>query len=290
MKDRIRYALVGSTALVALCVAAIGGTAQGAEAGSYQTARFVFDQTKPNKSTGTTFDVDYHNPSDPQGKPPAVRRVILEAAPGARFDTSVPDRCTANDAQLMLMGAQACPTGSRVGTGETTVDTGFPGSGRFIKAHIDFFNNTNELIFLNTEEGTGARTVIRAKVEERRIITDAPVLPGTPPDGGAIDTAHTHDPAYSAGQRAYLTTPAVCPPSGKWTNSMSFTYADGVTQTVSSPTSCEPTKPTKQCKRKKKAKKKKGGAKKSHEQPSASAKKKKGKKCGRGKKKRGGRR
>jgi len=286
MKDRLRYALLGSTALVALCAVAIGGTAQGAEAGSYQTASFVFDQTKPDRSSGATFDVDYHNPSDPQGKPPAVRRVILEAAPGTRIDTSVPGRCTASDAELMLMGAQACPPGSRIGVGEATVDTGFPGPGRFLAVHIDFFNNTDQLIFLNTEQGTGARTVIRSRIDGRRLITDAPVFPGTPPDGGALDVVHTQIPAYSAGRGAYLSTPGACPPSGTWTNSMSFTYADGVTQTVTSPTPCRPTQRAKKCQRGKKGKKGKKG------KPKQSLRKKKGKKrkkCRRGKK-RGGRR
>jgi hypothetical protein len=230
----------------------MGGAATGAT-GSYQTASFKFDQAKPDRSSGAAFAVDYVNPSDPPGKPPTVRRVVLEGAPGSRFDTSVPDRCTASDAELTLLGTQACPPGSQVGVGEATVDSGVPGPTRIVPAHIDFLNNTGELIFLNTVQGTGARTVIRARVEGRRVITDVGMLPGTPPDGGSIDTAQTLLAARSSGGRSYLTTPSVCPDSGRWANAVTFTYADGVTQTVDSPTPCEPgvSKSVKKCRHKK---------------------------------------
>lgn len=253
MRKQIQCALLGLAALVALCVVALGGTAQGAEAGSYQSAKLVFDQTKPNRSSGSVVDIDYQNPADPQGQPPTVRRVVEEAASGARFDTSVPVRCTASDADLMLLGEQACPPGSKVGIGEIVVDTGVPGPSRFVPAHVDFFNNTNELIYLNTVQGTGARTVIRAKVEGRRVTTDVTTLPGVPPDGGSIDTVHAEFPAAAAGGRGYLTTPPDCPPSGKWTNSISFTYANGVTQKTDNSSPCEPnqTRHGKKCRHRK---------------------------------------
>ena len=73
-----------------------------------------------------------------------------------------------------------------------TVDTGMPGPGRIVTADTEFFNNAEdpdgEFIYLNTVRGTSARTVIRADVTERTTITNAGMLPGTPPDGGAIDT------------------------------------------------------------------------------------------------------
>jgi hypothetical protein len=250
MRRRFHGPVLALAALTGLCVLAFGGRAAGA-AGSYQTATFLFDQTKPDRSTGAAFQVDYQNPSDPQGKPPVVRRVVLEGAPGFWIDTSVPERCTASDAELTLLGPQACPPGSQVGVGAATVDSGVPGPARFVPAHIDFFNNAKELIFLNTVQGTGARTVIRGRAEGRRITTDVGMLPGSPPDGGAIDTAQTNLSARSSGGRAYLTTPAVCPSSGRWINSATFTYADGVTQTVDSQTPCEPgvSKAAKKCRR-----------------------------------------
>jgi hypothetical protein len=230
----------------ALCLAILVAAPATGTDDSRQSASFFFDRTKPRKSSGALESIDYVNPSDPQAKPPAVRRVVIEAARGARWDTSVPDRCVASDAELMTLGEAACPPGSKVGDGQVSVDTGLPGPARFIQVDVDFFNNTGQLIFLNTERASGARTVIRGVVNGRRIVTDVTTLPGTPPDGGAIDTVHIHDPAISSGRRhhrrAYLRTPRRCPRSRHWTNAITFAYGDGVAQTVTTASPCRPRK------------------------------------------------
>jgi hypothetical protein len=209
---------------------------------AYQTATARFKQRLPGKPTAARLEIDYVNPADRDGKPPAVKKVVVKLARGARIDTSVPALCKASDAELMAEGASACPAASKVGQGEVTVDTGFPGPGRFVDADVDFFNNTDELIFLNTVKGSDARTVIRATAGGRRTVTEAPMLPGTPPDGGAIDTVHIVLFAVtrrSGGERhAYITTPPRCPRVGHWVNSVGFTYANGVNQTVKSSSPC----------------------------------------------------
>jgi len=209
---------------------------------AYQDAVVLFDERQPNHSSGTTVDIDYRNPLDPAAKPPAVRRVVLVAARGARWDTSVPARCRASDTELVARGEAACPAASRVGRGTLTVDSGLAGALRLIKARVTFFNNTGQLIYLTTVEGLGIRTVIRASVRGRRIVTDVPMLPGSPPDGGAVDAVHTRDPRVTVRrgrrQRAYFTTPARCPRTRHWTNSITFTYADGTTQRTTSRTPC----------------------------------------------------
>jgi hypothetical protein len=164
---------------------------------------------------------------------------VVRLASGARIDTSAPQLCTASDPELMLLGESACPPGSKVGQGVVTVDTGIPGPGRIVTADVAFLNNTDQLIYVNTARGTSARTVIRADVGSNTIVTDAPLLPGTPPDGGAIDTVHISFPPLVRDGRAYVTTPPRCPPSRRWINQVSFTYADGVTQTVDSPSPCK---------------------------------------------------
>ena len=164
---------------------------------------------------------------------------------GARFDTSVPAACTASDAELTAEGGAACPAGSAIGGGVITVDTGLPGDGRIVTADVEFFNNTDEFIYVNTVRGTSARTIIRATVEGRRTVTDAGMLPGTPPDGGAIDTVEIAVENASATvdgvARNYITTPKRCrgrKDDPHWTTRVVFTYADGVTQTVPTHTPC----------------------------------------------------
>lgn len=230
--------------LVALACAlgAVAPAAAGAQSGVRQSSELLFDQEQPGVPTGLTLSIDYVNPDDPSAKPPAVRTVVEELAAGAQIDTSVPDLCTANDAQLTAQGADACPDDSRVGSGFVRVDTGFPEPGRFIDADVVFLNNTDELILVSTARGSGARVITRAAVQGRQIVTNLAALPGTPPDGGAIDVVDFRLEAISreidGSSRGYITTPPDCPPDGVWTNSISFTYSDGVTQLVDSQSPC----------------------------------------------------
>jgi hypothetical protein len=240
-----RFTLLAARYL-AVCLAVVLGFAAIAIAGSgsRQTAKFTLSQKQPGKSTGERLVIDYVNPNDAAAKPPAVRRVVTVLPLKARFDTTAPARCTATDAELMLEGGSACPAGSRVGGGDVTVDTGAAGPGRFVEAQVEFFNNTNELIFLNTVRDSGARTVIRAEVRRHKTITVVePPLPGTPPDGGAIDTVDIALKAVSrmrdGERRNYITTPPHCPPRGYWITAVRFIYRDGVGQTVKNRVRCE---------------------------------------------------
>lgn len=62
----------------------------------------------------------YHAADDPSGNPPYMRRMVFDNPAGLRYDTSVPDHCTASDVELMTRGADACPAGSRLGGGTST--------------------------------------------------------------------------------------------------------------------------------------------------------------------------
>jgi hypothetical protein len=232
----------GFAAILAGLACALMPAAASAQTGSRQSAELRFLDGAPGVSTGVTLNIDYVNPSDLSAKPPAVRKVVQDLAEGAQIDTSIPARCTASDPQLMVQGASACPAGSRVGAGTITIDTGFPGPGRFVVADVVFLNNTNQLIFVSTERGTGARVVTRSAIEGRRIVNDAPPLPGAPPDGGAIDVVQVRLDEVSREiggvRRGYITTPGACPDTRFWVNSTTFTYADGVSQTVDTNSSC----------------------------------------------------
>lgn len=212
----------------------------------YQTSSYTLDQQRTLRPTAEHFQFDYVNPEDPEAKPPAVKQVVTILPKGARYDASVPGSCTAGDEELTLQGAAACPEDSRIGGGVITVDTGVPGPGRIVTADTEFFNNAEdpegEFIYLNTVRGTGARTVIRADVTERRTITTAGMLPGTPPDGGAIDTVDVEVlrvvRRIDGERRAYITTPPTCPKSRTWKARVRFSYGDDYSQTMATPNSC----------------------------------------------------
>jgi hypothetical protein len=229
--------------LAAVAVGPVTASLGGVE-GSRQTSSYSLSQKKPHRSTSEHFVFDYVNPEDPEAKPPAVRRVITALPRGARYDTSAPGLCTASDAELMAQGSAACPADSAIGGGVVTVDTGGAGPTRTVTADVEFFNNADEFIYLNTIRGGGARTVIRADVTRRKTITVVdPPLPGTPPDGGAIDQVDVRVKGVSTlrdGVRhSYITTPRRCPERGYWTTAVRFVYADGVAQTVKNKVRCE---------------------------------------------------
>lgn len=215
---------------------------------SRQEVDYTMSEKRLGRSTAERFLVDYRDPADPAGKPPAVREVVTTLPRGARYDVTVPGSCTASDAELTSQGAQACPPQSAIGGGVVTVDTGLPGPGRFVTADVELFNNADdpdgEFIYLNTVRDSGARTVIRADISRRARVTVAGMLPGTPPDGGAIDTVDITVAEVSReveGElRHYITTPRRrCPRSGHWNMRVRFTYADAVSQMVKSPSPCK---------------------------------------------------
>jgi hypothetical protein len=225
---------------VAFAVLVLGAVVE-AHSESRQSAAVSFVERKPGVATALAVDIDYVNPADPGAKPPAVRTIVLQLAEGARFDTSVPQRCAAPDPVLIVQGASACPAASRVGAGFLRIDTGLPSVARFLEQDITFLNAEDELIFLFTNRQTGARLVSRAAINGGTATTNAPPLPGTPPDGGAIDVVRERlnaMPGSTGSHRGYVTTPPTCPSSGAWTNSIRFTYADGVSQMVKTRSPC----------------------------------------------------
>jgi hypothetical protein len=229
-------ALVGASALAAW-----------AADSQYQTSEYTLDQQRVARPAGEHFKFDYVNPDDAEAKPPAVKKVVTTLPKGARYDASVPGSCTASDAELMVQGAAACPEDSRIGGGVITVDTGMPGPGRIVTADTEFFNNAEdpdgEFIYLNTIRDTSARTVVRADVTKRRTVTVAPMLPGTPPDGGAIDTVDVEilrlSRTIDGERRAYITTPPRCPETQTWFARVRFEYDGDYSQTAATPNACK---------------------------------------------------
>jgi hypothetical protein len=226
------------TCWLTLCAGIAGGQPEG----SRQSASLKFDQQLPGSPTGASFNIDYVNPEDANAKPDSVRTIVARFAEGTQFDTSVPEQCSAADVQLMLFGPDVCPAKSRVGIGYVRIDTGFSGSSRFIENDLVLFNRDGQLIFLFTDRGSGASLVSHCPIEGRRVTCSAPPLPGTPPDGAAVDVVQEKlfEVTKSVGnsRRGYITTPGECPADRYWTNLASFGYADGVSQTVETQSVC----------------------------------------------------
>jgi hypothetical protein len=206
--------------------------------GPHETIDQQFTTTQPNAPSGFSFDGTYHAAGDPGTYPPYMRRMISYNPPGLRFDTSVPERCSASDIELAAFGAAACPAGSRLGGGTTS--TSFLG-GPPSTTEVDFFNNTNEQIIL-------ARSPVLATVARGQIHPDGSVefasptcFPSLQPLGCPVDTvlqlsSSITVPPYTRPSdgivRSWLTTPPKCPRAGHWQTRFTLWWADGSVDTV----------------------------------------------------------
>lgn len=229
-----------------LIAAMAAGTAAPAGAGAQQRQDLsaTFTSATPGTPTGLEETIDYFDPADPAAKPPAVQRVVLRFHPGTRIDTSVPERCTASDAELIARGPAACPARSRVGTGELDVDTGQAAGTvpRVIETRVTFLNDDGAIILhVQSTNSTPQITLVsRGEVQSDAFVTQVPPLPGVSSSDPflAIKRVRFDLDRIVANGRGYITTPPECPTGGSWTNRGTFTYRDGVTQVAEAASSC----------------------------------------------------
>jgi hypothetical protein len=199
-----------------------------------------FTTRTPGAPSGRLFHDEFFNAADPSAKPPPVQHIHVQLPAGARFDTSAVPACAASDAQLMAEGAGACTPGSQVGTEVFSFDTGVDGPNRLVTNDITFLNDPGQLIILTQERQSGARVVVRGTVGSETLDFDLAPLPGTPPDGGADKREDSTFPVVTGSTgAAYLTTPPICPASGKWTFRVDYTFRNGEKVTKASESPCD---------------------------------------------------
>jgi hypothetical protein len=251
MRDRAVRAGLSIALVGALCSLWVGAAAAEPASGPRENVDESFTTTAPGAPTGVGYTGSYHAPGDDSGNPPYMRRMVFFPPRGMRFDTSVPDRCTASDLELELRGPAACPAGSRLGEGRAEGLFFQPVTHSFLvdhyDHHVDVLNNTNEQILLVESEGF---TVVRGKIRrDGSIEFRSPTCFPAPPVGGCADDyilqlkSSTTQPPYtkttSRGRvRSYATTPPRCPARGYWQTKIGFWWADGSVDRVVSRQPC----------------------------------------------------
>jgi hypothetical protein len=233
--------------LLALSALWAAGTAAEPGTGPRETVDQTFTTTRPASPTGIGFSGRYHADGDESGNPPYMRRMVFHPPPGMRYDTSVPERCTATDAELQLLGPAACPAGSRLGEG-TTEGIFYEPVGNFFEfdrfTHpIHIVNNTNEQIVLVEAEGYA---VVRGRFQaDGSLVFESPTCFPTPPTGCVNDhvlqlATTSTIPPYTTASGSYATTPPKCPAGGYWRTTVQFTWADGNVDDVVTRQPCSP--------------------------------------------------
>jgi hypothetical protein len=227
--------------LFALC--ASGAMAEPGS-GPRETVDQTFTTESPGTPTGLGFTGTYHAAGNESGNPPYMRRMVFYPPEGMRYDTSVPESCTATDLQLSLQGPDACPEGSLIGTGRAKGIFFQPIGHAFEFDRFDHVlyiaNNANEQIMLVEAEGY---SVTRGKIHpDGSIEFNAPTCFPTPPTGQCFDdyvlqtSSATVMPEYTkttgGGVGSYATTPPECPATGRWETRVHFWWADGAEDDV----------------------------------------------------------
>jgi len=239
-------------ALVVPCAAWIAGAGARPGSGPRETVNQRFTTQRPGTPAGLRFAGHFHAADDPKGTPPYLRRMVVHPPRGMRYDTSVPGRCTASDAQLAALGPAACPPDSHIGHGRAEGLFQEPVGHDFLidhfRHHTDIFNNTDEQIVLVESEGS---TVVRGRLRpDGSMVFATPTCFPHPPAGGCADeyivqlVTSSTIPRYvrtvKRHTRSYATTPPSCPARGYWKTVVVLSWSDGKRDKVATAQPCVP--------------------------------------------------
>src|SRR5947209_1826309 len=185
------HAGMGRGASAVLAVALLLGLAFPAAAnaipssGAHETVDMWSSTTQPNASAALGYSARYHSAGDPSADPPPLRRLVIELPVGTRIDTSVPDRCTASDAEIKLFGESACPRSARVGSGQATVRQLGLGVQTYDTVLYNADHDLLELVKSSDEVVGVVHTYVRGTTLDGPIPTC--LTGGQPPDGCPFD-------------------------------------------------------------------------------------------------------
>src|SRR3954451_17685942 len=172
---RVVAALSATCALLVVVQAAAGDGPLATPTGR-QEATIATTSTRPGAPTGSDFAVKWRNPADPDAQPPGIETILIKLAPGSVIDTSALKRCGASDAELIAIGAGACPAASRLGGGTIVSDSG-PSSPvpRFVENEVTIFNGAQEQIALaETKAPPTVRAVGRTSIDGNTLRAEIP--------------------------------------------------------------------------------------------------------------------
>lgn len=240
----------GLLGLLLLLVFPVGAAVAQPAAGPRETIDQRFTTQTPGSPAGIRFEGKFHRAGDSKGRPPYLQRMVFHPPRGMRYDTSVPKRCTASDAELQIMGPAACPAGSRLVRGSSEGQFMVPFSEEAVfhrfrhRTHV--FNNTNEQIVLIESEGF---TVVRGRIRaDGSLVFETPTCFPVNPAGECVDdyirllATTSWIPPYTrkaAGRvRSYAKTPPRCPARGHWLTRVRFRFANGAVDTVATRQPC----------------------------------------------------
>jgi hypothetical protein len=233
--SRSRLARACGTAVLA--VAALLALSTAPAAAEQSAFSITFGSRTPGTPTSMHLYILYRKPSDPNGKPSEIRHLLIHAPGGTTFNSSAVPACSASAAELMVLGNNACPAASKLGSGTLSVISGFGPPFDPVVTDDTLYNDGSGFSEVADYHGTPITIgTDRITVQGDTLTGNPPTEPGGPPDGqSAVRQIDFNFPQGTG----WVTTPASCPASGQWASDAAFTFADGTTQYVAGSTPCD---------------------------------------------------
>ena len=228
--------------LLILAVVLVATTAAFAATRSEHKFSMTFSKKTPGVATGISFVTDRFAYQPPAVGQPAdrVAKTVFVMQPGTRTDTRAVPTCSLATIEGDL-GADGCPAGSKIGSGKAVALTGIAALDPATFDVTVYAAKNGLLAYLKGLSLTTIPLTMRAN----KITAE---VPRTCNPGGSLADGCSNGEVVlqrlsvkidrrSRGGRALIRTPRTCPRSGTWTNTATYAYANGdtETQTVKSP-------------------------------------------------------
>jgi hypothetical protein len=254
MRKLVAVALAG---VLTLAMAAIAIAAQETSGTTVQQYDQAYSQSKPKKSTGTTFSTSSTDESNPRNKQPKrVTNFDITFPRGSKIDSKAAPQCKAdeNDFAQASDPDDACPKGSRIGTGEVAARTPFNGVADFTGTAYAYNANKGLLLFVNIQSANQT-LLLKPKFRGLKLLTAVPhtCIPPNTPQNDCKDAQGVSQEAIltnfelkttpkakgrGRARRQLITTPTSCNPSNGWIFTANIKYGDGTAVSIRDDAAC----------------------------------------------------
>jgi hypothetical protein len=250
MRKLVVGALMG---VLALAVAGIAVAATATSGTTEQTYTQTYSVKKPNKSEGTTFGTSSTDPQNPRNnQPKRVTNFDITFPKGSKINNKAIPACKATDSDFA--NAQdpddACPKGSKIGTGKVAARTPFPGVADFTGT-VDAYNAPKGLLLFVNVQSANQTLVLHPKFKGLKLLTAVPqtCIPPNIPQNDCKDNTGTKQEAIltnfelkttpkGKGKKILIKSPPTCPKAG-WAFEANIKYDDGTAVKIPSTSPCK---------------------------------------------------
>ena len=255
MRKLVAVALAGVLTLAFAAIAYAASETSGTTVQNYQQ---TYTQKRVNKSTGTSFSTsstDEQNTTRNK-QPKRVTNFDITFPRGSKIDNLAAPRCAAdeNDFAQAEDPDDACPRGSKIGTGEVAARTPFNGVADLTGTVTAYNANRGLILFVNVQSANQT-LLLKPKFRGLRLLTKVPqtCIPPNIPQNDCKDASGQSQEAIltnfelktspkSSGRgskrRQLITTPKTCSPSTGWIFQADIKYADATKVSIREDSPC----------------------------------------------------